>query len=554
MGTCTLPALSTRNSTLPALTSRTALATSKVTVPIFGLGMSPRGPSTLPSRPTCPMRSGVAIVESKSMKPPWIFSTKSSAPTTSAPASRASRSFSPLANTATRTVLPIPWGSTMAPRTIWSACLGSTPSRSDRSTLSSNLAAGAFLTMSMASSTEYGFARSISASVALIRFVITGMSLRSLSIQPSPRDAPAFSRAASQLVSTQPSPRDARASGPVAPRLELQLDDVDAHAAGGAFDGAHGRVDGIRVQVHELGLRDLAHLGPRHLADLVLVRHGRRLGDARRPLQQDGRGRSLDHEGERPVSKDRDHHGEDQSLLGSRLGVEALAEFHDVHAVLAEGRPHGGRRVGLARGNLQLHHRLDFLRHALEPLHLVVLELHRGHPSEDGHHDLELAALRVEVVDRALEVHERSLDDPHLVSLLEGRLELGLLRPLLHLLEDALDLLGRQGHGLGARADEARHLRRRAHEVPRVVGQLHLHEQVAGEELLLRLDLLALPDLAHLLRGHDDAPEEILEAEDLGPRLDGRRHLVLEPRIGVDDEPLLRGRARLTHACRTPIA
>src|SRR5712664_910311 len=190
----------------------------------------------------------------------------------------------------------------------------------------------------------------------------------------------------------------------------------------------------------------------------------------------------------------------------------------------------------------------------LEPLHLVVLELDGREAPEDRHHDLELAALRVEVVDRALEVHERSLDDPHLVALLEGRLELGLFRPLLHLLEDPLDLLGGQGHGLGARADEARHLRRRAHEVPRVVGQLHLHEQVAGKELLLRLDLLALPDLAHLLRGHDDAPEEILEAEDLGPRLDGRRHLVLEPRIGVDDEPLLRGRARLAHACHTPIA
>src|SRR6266446_5704096 len=296
------------------------------------------------------MRSGVAIVVSNSIHPPCTRSTRSSAPTTSAPASRASRSFSPLANTATRTVLPRPWGRTMAPRTIWSACLGSTPSRIDRSTVSSNLAAGAFLTMSMASSTEYGFARSISASVALIRFVITGMSVQPVSTQPSPRDAPAFGRAA--------------------PQLELRLNDVDAHAAGGAFDGAHGRVDGIRVQVHKLGLRDLAHLGPRHLADLVLVRHGRRLGDARRPLQQDGCGGSLDHEGEGPVGKDRDHHGEDQTLLGSRLGIEALAELHDVHAVLAEGWPHGGRRVGLARGNLQLHHRLDFLRHALEPLHL----------------------------------------------------------------------------------------------------------------------------------------------------------------------------------------
>src|SRR4029077_15779867 len=43
-GTCTLPALSTRNSTLPALISRTARATSKVTVPSVGLGISPRGP------------------------------------------------------------------------------------------------------------------------------------------------------------------------------------------------------------------------------------------------------------------------------------------------------------------------------------------------------------------------------------------------------------------------------------------------------------------------------------------------------------------------------
>ena len=51
-GTCTLPALSTRNSTLPALASRTARPMSKVTVPSFGFGMSPRGPSTLPSRPT----------------------------------------------------------------------------------------------------------------------------------------------------------------------------------------------------------------------------------------------------------------------------------------------------------------------------------------------------------------------------------------------------------------------------------------------------------------------------------------------------------------------
>src|SRR6516225_1462363 len=51
-GAWIIPVLSTRNSTLPALTSFTALATSTVTVPVLGLGINPRGPRTLPSLPT----------------------------------------------------------------------------------------------------------------------------------------------------------------------------------------------------------------------------------------------------------------------------------------------------------------------------------------------------------------------------------------------------------------------------------------------------------------------------------------------------------------------
>src|SRR5512139_1793585 len=39
-----------------------------------------------------------------------------------------------------------------------------------------------------------------------------------------------------------------------------------------------------------------------------------------------------------------------------------------------------------------------------EPFDLVVLEFHGRQPSEDGHHDLQLAALGIEVVDGALEV------------------------------------------------------------------------------------------------------------------------------------------------------
>src|SRR5215472_14117549 len=81
-GAWMMPVLSTRNSTLPALTSLTALATSTVTVPVLGLGMRPRGPRILPSLPTDRIISGVAITASKSVQlSDWILFTISSPPT-----------------------------------------------------------------------------------------------------------------------------------------------------------------------------------------------------------------------------------------------------------------------------------------------------------------------------------------------------------------------------------------------------------------------------------------------------------------------------------------
>lgn len=94
---------------------------------------------------------------SNSSQPPWIFSARSSAPTWSAPASLASLSFSPFAKTSTLVVLPVPWGRTTEPRTIWSACLGSTPSRRATSTLSSNLAKALSTTSASASPSSYFF-------------------------------------------------------------------------------------------------------------------------------------------------------------------------------------------------------------------------------------------------------------------------------------------------------------------------------------------------------------------------------------------------------------
>ena len=98
--------------------------------------------------------SGVAIQRSKLISPPLTFSTRSSAPTTSAPAALASSAFAPRANTPTRTERPVPFGSVTTPRTIWSACLGSTPRFIAISIVSSNFALARSFTIFTASSTE----------------------------------------------------------------------------------------------------------------------------------------------------------------------------------------------------------------------------------------------------------------------------------------------------------------------------------------------------------------------------------------------------------------
>src|SRR5258707_531306 len=67
-GTCTMPVLSVRNSTLPAFSSLTAFAISNVTVPVLGLGISPRGPSTLPKRGTVTFDIAKAVREEKAGK------------------------------------------------------------------------------------------------------------------------------------------------------------------------------------------------------------------------------------------------------------------------------------------------------------------------------------------------------------------------------------------------------------------------------------------------------------------------------------------------------
>ena len=71
----------------------------------------------------------------------------------SAPAAFASSRFLPEVNTATRTVLPVPCGITVEPRTCWSDLLASMPRFTAASTASANLAVANSFTSFNASST-----------------------------------------------------------------------------------------------------------------------------------------------------------------------------------------------------------------------------------------------------------------------------------------------------------------------------------------------------------------------------------------------------------------
>src|SRR6188508_3230068 len=313
-----IPALSTRYVTWPALAFFTAVATSGVTVPTFGFGMSPRGPRIWPSWPTTRIASGLAITRSKLMLPAFTCAARSSMPTMSAPAAFASSTFLPAVNTATRSVLPVPCGITVEPRTCWSDFEASIPRLTEQSTVSLNFAVANVFTSFSASSIEY---------------CLPG---GSLSFQ-------VFSRFVMAMFLTH---------------------HVYAHRTGRARDGVNRRIEIRRREIRLLELRDLLELLARDLAHLVGVRRAAALFDADRLADQHRRRRRLHDESEAAIRVHGDDHRDRQVLFHLLRGsVELLAELHDVDALLTERGPDRRRRVGRACWYLQLDVAVYLLRH-----------------------------------------------------------------------------------------------------------------------------------------------------------------------------------------------
>src|SRR5271156_460469 len=275
------------------------------------------------------MASGLAITTSKSIWPALTFSAKSSKPTMSAPAALAASAFLPWVNTATRTVLPVPCGITVEPRTCWSDLVASTPKFTDTSTDSLNFAVANSLTSLRASSMGYDLPGGSFSFQVLVRFATAGMS---------------------------------------------HSFHVNAHAAGAARDGANGRIQIGGGQIGHFHLGNVFELLAGRLAHFGRIGRGAALGNAQRLRDEHRRRRRLHDEGKAAVAVYGDHYwGRQTFFQGLSLRIECLAELHDVHALLAERGTDRRTRVRLARRNLQLYIPCNLLRHRVAPLGISAL-------------------------------------------------------------------------------------------------------------------------------------------------------------------------------------
>src|SRR5688572_16008604 len=176
----------------------------------------------------------------------------------------------------------------------------------------------------------------------------------------------------------------------------------------------------------------------------------------------------------------------------------------------------------------------------LRLLYLAEIQLHRRRAAEDRDRHAQLVLVVVHVLDVAVKVRERAILHTHRFAHLEQHFRARLLHAFLDLVQDVLHLFLRDRRGFGRRAaDEAGHLRRVLHEVPGVVGHLHLDQHVAREELALADVLLAAFHLDHFLNRHEDLPELLRQTRALDAIEQRALHAFFKARIRVHDIPPL---------------
>src|SRR6185312_940704 len=165
---------------------------------------------------------------------------------------------------------------------------------------------------------------------------------------------------------------------------------------------------------------------------------------------------------------------------------------------------------------------------------------------EDRNQHLDLLRVRADLADRGGERCERPVHDRDRLAHLEVDdldLRLGLLL-LGRRDEDPDDLVHGQRRRPRRGADEAGDARGVADRTPRLVVEVHPHEDVAGEDLALHLHALAVLDLGDLFGRHLDLEDVVLHVERGDAALEVGLHLVLVAGVRVDDVPVAGGGAQ----------
>src|SRR5690554_1155889 len=170
---------------------------------------------------------------------------------------------------------------------------------------------------------------------------------------------------------------------------------------------------------------------------------------------------------------------------------------------------------------------------------LVEVELHRGGTAEDLDENADLLLLLVDFLDGSGEVLEVAFNDAHLVTLGVliggGGGEGSLFDPI----GDLLDLALRDGRGLAiVSTDEPDDLGRVFNDVPGLVVEVHLDENVPVIELLFPLTALAVTHLDDGFDGDIDLLEIAFGALIADPFFQSQLGLILVARVSLNDVPL----------------
>src|SRR6266446_5566947 len=338
----------------------------------------------------------------------------------------------------------------------------------------------------------------------------------------------------------------------VAPEL-LGFHDFQAHVARRTHHGAHRGLQIGGVEIDKLDLRNFLDLLFRYFADFVAVRFRGTLRDIRRALEQHRSRRRLQNKRERAVGVNRHEHRKNHPVRFLRgLGVELLAEIHDVQAMWAERSADRRRRSGFARGQLQLDGGLNLLCHvpasisfcfrALRGLSQLFdarkIQLDRSRASKNRHRNLQTAVIVVDLFDVAVEVRKRAIHDAHLLVALENHFRFRAVLRRMYAVDNAVHFRLGQRRRRRGRADEAGDPRRGPHDVPGVFIEVHLDQHVAGIRHPRGNHLFAAADFDHFLHGDQHAADLVLKVEGLHAALETLFYFLLEARVGMDDVPL----------------